>query len=538
MQAAYWGHANAVELLCDNSYVAVQLLELRALTDALYFRLALHADIKLTDNRGMTALAMVQGDPRVQYDNTATILPMLLAYESAVAASQAAPTPRVLKIAIQAHRETLARDGALRFTPYAVERFGQDDGVFSVFSLMDAASCPRCSKPFGLTLSFSLPLGKYSCGGCGTCVCDGCSQRRFVLVPEQGYQLDASGKSELRVCDDCPNPEMSPPATLAEFCKRAELPQLRLLEYDVPELRDLLKSFANVGMHLRHELIKQHRELLGGPEAVLGAPVPAAVPTAVAAETAEDKFEAFFSRMGTSTALDGLDHTPISSLHEAVEFIIGADGAPTEAMFRRGCDQAYAKADALLAPDEHGLTREEIAAIFMYTQENVGGGGRSLYSPLNRALFSEARGAVKPYWGYLKLLQHALFKLPKCDAGAIYRGIKDPYVPMTEAEMLAKATESGGSGEPEVWWGFSSCSTDLQATKGFLGQSGERVLYTVEGGSSARDVRRYSEFEKENEVLMPFGSAFTVVTALDTGNGMLIITLCQDQGFVFGSDGE
>jgi len=34
--------------------------------------------------------------------------------------------------------------------------------------------------------------------------------------------------------------------------------------------------------------------------------------------------------------------------------------------------------------------------------------------------------------------------------------------------MLAKATESGGSGEPEVWWGFSSCSTDLQDTKGFL----------------------------------------------------------------------
>ena len=161
--------------------------------------------------------------------------------------------------------------------------------------------------------------------------------------------------------------------------------------------------------------------------------------------------------MGTSTALDGLDDTPISSLSDAVEFIIGAPDTPTENMLKRGCDQAYAKADALLAQgaDENGLTRErDRRHFYVYTQENVGGGGRSLYSPLNRALFSEARGAGKPYWGYVKLLQHALFKVPKCDEGAIYRGIKDPYVPMTEAAMLAKATESGGSGEPEVWWGF------------------------------------------------------------------------------------
>ena len=104
--------------------------------------------------------------------------------------------------------------------------------------------------------------------------------------------------------------------------------------------------------------------------------------------------------------------------------------------------------------------------------------------------------------------------------------------------MLAKAIESGGSGEPEIWWGFSSCSTSLQATKTFLGQDGARVVYTVEGGPSARDVRKYSEFPAEAEVLMPFGSAFTVVTALQAESSahgsLLLVTLRQTDEFVYG----
>ena len=154
-----------------------------------------------------------------------------------------------------------------------------------------------------------------------------------------------------------------------------------------------------------------------------------------------------------------------------------------------------------------------------------------MYRPLNRALWSKERGAVKPFWGYIRLLQHALFKVPKCDAGAIYRGIKEPYEPITEAAMLAKATESGGTGEPEIWWGFSSCSTNQQPVMNFLGKEGVRVLYTVEGGSSARDVRKYSAFAYEAEVLMPFGSAFTVVTASSPAPDLLLVTLRQTHDF-------
>ena len=163
------------------------------------------------------------------------------------------------------------------------------------------------------------------------------------------------------------------------------------------------------------------------------------------AVTAQAKFVAFFGRMGDAAWIQGMDATPVSPLRETVTFIAG-DGAPSQAQFAAGCTAAEAKADALLngGPDEYGLTGDEIASIHLNTQD-------LMYQPLNRALWSAARGAVKPYWGYLRLLQQALFKVPKCSAGTIYRGIKDLCAPITEATMLAKAIESGGSVEPEIW---------------------------------------------------------------------------------------
>eukprot|EP01043_Picozoa_sp_COSAG02_P015024 COSAG02_NODE_630_length_19310_cov_19.127271_11_plen_682_part_00 len=248
------------------------------------------------------------------------------------------------------------------------------------------------------------------------------------------------------------------------------------------------------------------------------------------AQTAQAKFDAFYARMGIAAAIEGLQATPLSPIREAVAFIEGLDDAPSQAELAAACDVALHRAQEILAAgaDEYGLTCDEIAATHLYTQP-------LLFRALNRALWSKERGAVKPYWGYIRLLQHALFKLPKSEAGTIYRGIKDPYqdpqAPLTEAAMLAKAVENGGSGEPEIWWGFSSCSTDLQQVNAFLGHDGVRVLYTIEGGSSARDVRRYSDFQHEAEVLMPFGSAFTVVTATTPAPNLLLVTLRQTHDF-------
>ena len=74
--------------------------------------------------------------------------------------------------------------------------------------------------------------------------------------------------------------------------------------------------------------------------------------------------------------------------------------------------------------EPHSAPRDEIAAANMYTQDGWAGSARSLFRPLNAALRSEARTDVKVYWGYIRLLQHALFKLPKDESGTLCGRIK------------------------------------------------------------------------------------------------------------------
>jgi hypothetical protein len=63
------------------------------------------------------------------------------------------------------------------------------------------------------------------------------------------------------------------------------------------------------------------------------------------------------------------------------------------------------------------------------------------------------------------------------------------WMPLMELEQ--ELTERQCSGQPLLWWGFSSTSTSMPAVKKFLGDSGPRVIFTIDGGSVARDIRRY-----------------------------------------------
>ena len=71
----------------------------------------------------------------------------------------------------------------------------------------------------------------------------------------------------------------------------------------------------------------------------------------------------------------------------------------------------------------------------------------------------------------------------------------------------------------------------------FLGQAGPRVIFTVDGGSSARDVRRYSAFQAgqpvpEDERLLPCGTAFTVKSVGSPAPDLLMVTLQQTDDFL------
>jgi hypothetical protein len=53
-------------------------------------------------------------------------------------------------------------------------------------------------------------------------------------------------------------------------------------------------------------------------------------------------------------------------------------------------------------PSEHGLTRDESAAIYIYTMD---WGDQSLYRELNKILRIEDRSVLVPWYGYLKLFR-------------------------------------------------------------------------------------------------------------------------------------
>ena len=269
------------------------------------------------------------------------------------------------------------------------------------------------------------------------------------------------------------------PKTLADLAVLAEATVEDLAEFTAAELDELTLGL-NVHVTARVKLRALHRKFL----------------TSRQVSTVQAKFGAFFARVGHADALAGLENVPVSPLPEAVSYFRDVPGAPSREAVARGVAAAYRHADALLAqgPDPHNLTRDEVAAINLYTQDSWAGGVPNLYSALNAALRSEARADVRVFWGYIRLLQHSLFKLPKDGAGSLFRGIKVDWMPLPELHAALKAAEL--SGEPQIWWGFSSTSTNLEAVNSFLGDATQaRIIFAIEGGSSARDLRRYSHYQ-------------------------------------------
>ena len=239
------------------------------------------------------------------------------------------------------------------------------------------------------------------------------------------------------------------PKTLEELAKRAEIEVADFHDFREDDF-DRLTDELGISTTARVKLRKQFRELVAKQRLL----------------SAQDKFQGFFDRVGGADSLAGLQKVPVSTLPVALSFMDGKPGAPSKDAIRAGTATAYAKADALLAtgPDPHTLTRDEIAAVNMYTQDGWQGSQTSLFRPLNAALRGEARTDVKTYWGYIRLLQHALFKMPKDESGTLFRGIKlswanAPTLASYKDELLRKQAPS----EEEIWWGFSSTSTSLPA---------------------------------------------------------------------------
>jgi hypothetical protein len=168
-------------------------------------------------------------------------------------------------------------------------------------------------------------------------------------------------------------------------------------------------------------------------------------------------------------------------------------------------------------PSEHGLTHDESAALYLYTME---GGDNSFYRVLNRALQSEDRPALKPWFPYLKLLDTALFKLPNV-RGSIWRGLSGDV-----GKNFKKNQEL-------TWWSVTSCSLSVDIIKDFLVSETTSTIFMIEV-AHGKDISGYTNYPAEEEVLLGPGTQLRVAAnPLNHPGGLCLVHLiemCDDSG--------
>jgi hypothetical protein len=143
-------------------------------------------------------------------------------------------------------------------------------------------------------------------------------------------------------------------------------------------------------------------------------------------------------------------------------------------------------------PNEHGLSKDESASIFLYTME---WGPESFYRVLNEALRAEDRQALKPFFSFLKLFDTAYSKLPLYK-GNVWRGVN-----IDESQKFKK-------GDKITWWNVSSCTRDVNIIKRFVQSNG--TLFLIEA-SHGRSLSGYTNFPEETEILLAAGTDFDVI---------------------------
>ena len=144
-------------------------------------------------------------------------------------------------------------------------------------------------------------------------------------------------------------------------------------------------------------------------------------------------------------------------------------------------------------PSEHGLSKDQSAAIYIYTME---WGETTLYRVLNRALRSENRQALKIWFPYIKLFDTALDLLPTVKE-VVWRGVN-----LDIGKMFMK-------NQIITWWSVNSCSSSVNVIKNFVGNEKQSTLFSIET-MNGKKVSGYTEYESEDEVILRIGSQFRV----------------------------
>ncbi|CAF2061431.1 unnamed protein product [Rotaria magnacalcarata] len=206
--------------------------------------------------------------------------------------------------------------------------------------------------------------------------------------------------------------------------------------------------------------------------------------------------------------IEGYEKKPLVTIEEAVEPIV--EYVPD---VRRRAYFAKMKC-AELSPGK--LSMDEAASITLYSMEWEPQ-EECLYHVLNETLRNEKRQKLTPWFLFLKLILTALAQIPS-SLSFVYRGVKQ--------DMRKGYPE----GKTFVWWGFSSCTSkpSVLQNEQFLGTTGPRTLFTIEC-DSGKDIRKYSFFQAEDEILIPAARQFKVVACLSQGKDLYMVQLKEIQ---------
>ena len=150
---------------------------------------------------------------------------------------------------------------------------------------------------------------------------------------------------------------------------------------------------------------------------------------------------------------------------------------------------------------------------------------------MNAALRSQDIEQIRPFWGYIELLQRALLHLPPSAVHAgLFRGLNGPQPAIVAEEERQRMLRA----EPSYWWAFTSTSTVEATARMFAGglppNALPKVMFSVlQEGCQARDIMRYSHIRGENELLMPCGSAFANEGVDEEPDGTLVVRMQQTE---------
>lgn len=219
--------------------------------------------------------------------------------------------------------------------------------------------------------------------------------------------------------------------------------------------------------------------------------------------------------------IPGVEEAPTLPLAAALAAARAATGfcAEDEAAMIQQSNIIVDKLAAAVGPAGlDGLTRDEAAAINIYTQEEP----HSIYSVLNGMLRNGDPGPLKQWFPYLKLLLTALHKLPSCP-GTYNRSVS--------ADIASQYTK----GKKMVWWEFSSSTATIEALGAFMQVGEPRVLFQLEV-KRAVDINRFSSFSGdevvdgvgEDERLLLSGIPLEVKSTMQMGGGLTMVQMTEE----------